>query len=52
MKLLRNGKGIIIWHDYGWNEVVQALNEFYHEDTRFANLISIAGTSFAFIKFN
>jgi len=52
MKLLRNGKGIIIWHDYGWNEVVQALNEFYNEDKRFLELKNISGTSFAYIKFN
>jgi predicted O-methyltransferase YrrM len=52
MKLLRNGKGIIIWHDYGWNEVVQAINEFYTEDKRFLELKNIKGTSFAYIKFN
>jgi len=52
LKLLRNGKGIIIWHDYGWNEVVQALNEFYQKDRRFLGLKNIAGTSFVFIKFD
>jgi predicted O-methyltransferase YrrM len=51
LQLLRNGKGIIIWHDYGWNEVIQALNEFYLEDRRFLNIKNIAGTSIAFIQF-
>jgi len=31
LKLLRNTRGIIIWHDYGWREVVRALNELYLE---------------------
>jgi predicted O-methyltransferase YrrM len=52
IKLLRDGKGIIIWHDYSWNEVVIALNEFYHYDARFHNLKNIAGTTFAFNKFD
>ena len=51
INLLRNGKGIIIWHDYGWNEVIRALNEFYNDDARFSNLKNIEGTSFGFIRF-
>lgn len=51
LKLLRNGKGIIIWHDYGWSEVIQALNELYLNDSRFTNLQQIENTSFAYIKF-
>jgi predicted O-methyltransferase YrrM len=48
-KLLRNGKGIIIWHDYGWREVIQALNEFYLGDEFFADIKNIKGTTLAFL---
>lgn len=51
LTLLRNGKGIIMWHDYGWNEVVQALNEFYLNDKIFSNLKQIQDTSFAFVRY-
>lgn len=47
--LLKNGKGIIIWHDYGWHEVIIALNEFYKNDARFKNLKNIEGTTIAFL---
>lgn len=49
-QLLRDKGGVIIWHDYGWNEVIQALNEFYQKDARFKNLKNIKGTSFAYLK--
>lgn len=48
--LLRGGKGIILWHDYGWKEVIQALNEYYCNDTRFTGLVHIEGTTLAFLK--
>lgn len=47
--LLRNGKGIIIWHDYGWHEVIKALNEYYLKDPFFANLKHIEGTTIAYL---
>ena len=47
--LLRNGKGLLIWHDYEWKEVIQALNEFYEQDARFKELKNIVGTSLAFL---
>lgn len=50
MKLLRDGKGIIIWHDYGWREVIQALNEFYEQDDRFKNMKHIEGTTMAVLR--
>jgi predicted O-methyltransferase YrrM len=50
MKLLRNGKGIIIWHDYGWREVIQALNEYYQNDPRFKDMKHIRGTSMAVLR--
>jgi predicted O-methyltransferase YrrM len=50
MKLLRNGKGVILWHDYGWREVVQALNEYYENDPLFKNLKNIENTSLAILQ--
>jgi len=51
LKLLRNKRGIILWHDYGWREVVQALNEMYLKDPLFSDLKQIINTSFAYIRF-
>ena len=51
-KLLRNGKGVILWHDYGWNEVIQALNEFYKSDVFYKNLKNIKGTSLVYLEVN
>lgn len=50
MTLLRNKKGVIIWHDYGWHEVIKALNEFYLKGGVYANMKNIEGTSLAFLK--
>lgn len=47
MKLLRNGRGIIIWHDYSWvwAGVTKALNKLYKTDSRFGSIRHIRGTS-------
>lgn len=46
LKLLRNGKGIILWHDYdGWEGVTSALNELYKQHPAFASIRRIEGTS-------
>jgi len=45
--LLKNGKGILIWHDYGWYEVILALNELYQTDSRFKKLVNVRGTTIA-----
>jgi hypothetical protein len=50
LRLLSNGKGTILWHDYGWNEVNRAINELYQIDTRFWNLKNIKGTNFAYLR--
>jgi len=47
--LLRKGKGIILWHDYGWHEVIKALNQYYLKDERFNQLKHIEGTSLAIL---
>ncbi|OIQ37475.1 MAG: hypothetical protein BM555_00700 [Crocinitomix sp. MedPE-SWsnd] len=48
-KLLRDGKGLLIWHDYGWREVIQALNEYYENDPYFKGLKNIKGTSLVYL---
>lgn len=47
LKLLRNGKGVIVWHDYGWHEVIKALNEFYITNPTFRNMKNIKNTELA-----
>lgn len=49
-RLLRDGKGIIVWHDYGWKEVIQALNEYRRNDPRCKEIVHIEGTTLAFLK--
>jgi len=44
LKLLKNGKGVIIWHDYdGWDGVTKALNELRSQNPEF-NFLHIEGT--------
>ena len=46
--LLRNGTGVIVWHDYGtWDSVTKAVNELYLEGNVFRGIRSIKGTSLA-----
>jgi len=51
LNLLRNNKGIILWHDYGepewWPGVTRALDELRQNSEPFANLIHIEGTKLA-----
>lgn len=48
INLLRNGKGIILWHDYiTWPTVQKAINFLHSTDRRFANTRFIEGTEFA-----
>lgn len=48
--MMRNGRGVILWHDYGheWEGVTRALNELSAE-ADFAGLRSIAGTTLAML---
>ena len=50
LSLLRNGKGIILWHDYGRREVVRALNELYLAHSQLTSLAHIAGTSLGYVR--
>jgi len=47
LKLLRNGRGIILWHDYSWvwAGVTKALSRLYATDKRFSGIKHIKGTS-------
>lgn len=51
LKLLRQGKGMILWHDYNraeyWPGVTKALDELYTRSPQFSRLKQIEGTSFA-----
>ncbi len=51
MKMMKNGKGLIVWHDYDalYDEVTQALNEISleHPELEFAH---IEGTSLVYVK--
>lgn len=46
LKLLRSGKGVIVWHDYTvyWHGVMRALNHLYLTDIRFKKMVHIAQT--------
>jgi len=46
-KLLRNGSGVLVWHDYEWKEVIYALNDYYQNDPRFKRMINIRDTTLA-----
>ncbi len=51
LKLLRNGKGIILWHDYKefWEGAMRALNELFETDKRFKNMKHIEDTNFCIL---
>jgi predicted O-methyltransferase YrrM len=51
LKLLKNKKGVIIWHDYGrrWAGVTRALNELYSSDGVSGGLRHIEGTSLVYL---
>lgn len=51
MRMLREGKGTIVWHDYGrWDGVTRALNELRRLDPQFAELAWIEGTTLACLR--
>jgi hypothetical protein len=49
LQMLRNGRGIILWHDYGrpqwWPGVIKALDELHQTNPSFTGLVHIEGTS-------
>jgi len=51
LPLLRNGQGIILWHDYpGWPGVSDALHELFLTNGAFRRLRTIENTSFAILQ--
>ena len=45
LKLLKGGKGMILWHDYAaWNGVTSALNELYEREPAFRPARRLFGT--------
>jgi len=49
LRLLREGRGVVLWHDYGaWKGVTRALNALYAKDPSFKGLKHIAGTSLVY----
>ncbi len=47
LQLLRDGKGIILWHDYDsihWKGLTRAMNELYQEDDRLRAIRHISDT--------
>jgi len=49
LRLLRNGKGIILWHDYiTWDGVTRGLHTLYREDPAFRAMRWITGTSLVY----
>lgn len=53
MKMLRNGSGVIIWHDYtswDWEGNTRALNDLYASEDAFGDLRHIEGTSLVFLR--
>lgn len=50
LKLLRNGRGIILWHDYGaFADVIKALNKIQKNNPQF-KLLHIENTSLVLLK--
>lgn len=50
LKMLRDGRGIILWHDYSWvwPEIAKALNRLYKTGSRFKDIRHIKGTSLVY----
>lgn len=51
LRLLRDGRGVIVWHDYGPCEgATRALNELYAQGGVFQGLRRIEGTSLGYLR--
>ena len=51
-KLLRDGKGTIVWHDYSpsWSGVVEALHELFLTEPRLGGMRHIDGTALVYAR--
>ena len=53
VKLLREGRGTIVWHDYGtweWPGATRALNDLYAEGGVFHGLRRVEGTTLVYLR--
>ena len=51
LSMLREGRGIVLWHDYGeWDDVTRALTDLFAQDRRFRGLRRIEGTTLAILE--
>lgn len=51
LRLLRNGRGTIVWHDYGrWDGVTAALHDLQEQHDSFEDVKSIEGTTLAVLN--
>jgi predicted O-methyltransferase YrrM len=52
LRLLKNGRGIILWHDYSWvwDGVAKAVNELYSRRPEFREMKNIEGTSLVYLR--
>lgn len=51
IKLLRDNKGVLLWHDYGvWKDVTNVLENYFLSDSRFKNMKNIYGTTFIYLN--
>ena len=47
LRLLRDGRGVILWHDYGTREVTEAIDDLRDSDPAFAGLRRVGNTALA-----
>lgn len=51
LQLLRNGHGVILWHDYtAWVGVTKALNELQRQNPQLREMKHITGTTLVYLK--
>lgn len=51
LKLLREGHGVILWHDYSaWVGVTRALNELSHDSGVLSGMQNVKGTTLVWLK--
>lgn len=51
MRMLKESRGTIVWHDYGrWDGVTAALNQLRKKREEFRSVVNIAGTTLAMLR--
>ena len=49
LKLLRRGRGVVLWHDYGTREVTEAIDDLWEREARFAGIRRVEQTALAIL---